>query len=78
MDDSQGLHKKDVEPNWRMLADHLSVLVERGYYDWLKNGKNKRHSRARVSAEHFVDYAVMQLIELTKGQRRWIRRGAQG
>ena len=54
------------------------MLVERGFYEWLKNGKHRRHSRVRVSAKYIVDLAFMWLIQLSKGQWRWVRRGAQG
>ena len=49
-----------------------------GFFAWLKNGKHRRRSRVRVSAQYIVDFAVMWLVELSKGQWRWVRRGAQG
>ena len=78
VDYSKGLHKKGITPNWRILDDRQSLLVERGFFVWLQNGKHKRRSRVRVSAQYIVDFMVMRLIQLPEGQWRWVRRGAQG
>ena len=78
MDDSEGLHKKGVMSRWTMLADHQSVLVERAFFSWLQSGKNRRHSRARISSQYIVDFAMMWLVQLFKGHWRWVMRGTQG
>jgi len=47
--------KKD----WFHYEDHISVLLERGFYTWLASNKQKKYSNILVSPEHMVDFEKM-------------------
>ena len=51
-----------------MFDDVQSVILERGYYAWLKGGQKSTESKTIVGFPYFVDFLFMKLCSLEGGK----------
>ena len=44
-------HPRYGETEWAMFEDHISVLIERGYFTWESSGKASNFEKIMVSPD---------------------------